>query len=398
MKLDATNVRYLSAEDYRVLTALEVGSKNHEVVPTTLIAGIAKFRPGGVHKILSDLSRQKLCSKENNFAYEGYRLTYGGYDYLALRTFAARETLTSVGHQVGMGKESDIFLGSDSQNRALILKLQRLGRTSFRSVRNNRDYAGKGRKANSASWMYLSRLAAQKEWAFMQALHARGFPVPEPVDQNRHCVVMGMIQGKLLDHIRKEDLCPPGVEDPSILDDAVAWLYAELMSLILRLAEHGLIHGDFNEFNLIWEIPAGKDNMGQAQPDLPDNDHPGRIVIIDFPQMVSTRHPNAKYYFDRDVNCVRAFFERRFGFIAEDAPDFEKDVVRRAELDVELAASGFDKTAALNPFMPDENDEAANVDGSQVEYESESDEEDEDSYEDENEEEEEDENDSVVSN
>jgi RIO kinase 2 len=404
MKLDATNVRYLSPEDYRVLTALEVGSKNHEVVPTTLIARIAKFRPGGVHKILSDLARQRLCSKENNFAYEGYRLTYGGYDYLALRTFAARETLTSVGHQVGMGKESDIFLGSDTQNRALILKLQRLGRTSFRSVRNNRDYAGKGRKANSASWMYLSRLAAQKEWAFMQALHARGFPVPEPVDQNRHCVVMGMIQGKLLDHIKKEDLCPPGVEDQSIFDDAVAWLYSELMSLILRLAEHGLIHGDFNEFNLIWEIPAGKDNMGQAQPDLSTNDHPGRIVIIDFPQMVSTRHPNAKYYFDRDVNCVRAFFERRFGFIAEDAPDFEKDVVRRFELDVELAASGFDKTATKNPFMPEETDEEVEEDasedvGSQDEYESESDEEDEEGYDDDDvEAEEEDENDSVVSN
>ena len=38
MKLDATDVRYLSPEEFRVLTAVEMGSKNHEVVPPPLIA------------------------------------------------------------------------------------------------------------------------------------------------------------------------------------------------------------------------------------------------------------------------------------------------------------------------------------------------------------------------
>jgi RIO-like serine/threonine protein kinase len=36
----------------------------------------------------------------------GYRLNYGGYDYLALKTFCAREVLLSVGNQMGVGKES----------------------------------------------------------------------------------------------------------------------------------------------------------------------------------------------------------------------------------------------------------------------------------------------------
>lgn len=361
MKLDASNVKFLSPEDYRVLTALEVGSRNHEVVPTTLIASLSKFRPGGVQKIMSNLCRQKLCNRENNHSYEGYRLAYGGYDYLALRTFAARETLTSVGYQIGMGKESDIFLGADDQNSALVLKLQRLGRTSFRSVRNNRDYAGGGKKAASASWMYLSRLAAQKEWAFMCALHERGFPVPKPVDHNRHCVVMGLVQGRILDHIQKEDLVSEeSMEDPSLIDAAISWLYSELMNLILRLAEHGLIHGDFNEFNLIWE-PPNKTSCPM-----------GRIVIIDFPQMVSTRHPNAKFYFDRDVQCIRSFFERRFGFIADDAPDFETDVQRLVELDKELKASGFDKKARDDDLInvvgaKDNADESEEEEGSENE-------------------------------
>ncbi|KAK5050109.1 Serine/threonine-protein kinase rio2, partial [Cryomyces antarcticus] len=32
-----------------------------------------------------------------------------------------------------------------------------------------------------------------------------------------------------------------------------ALLYSELIDMILRLARHGLIHGDFNEFNILVE-------------------------------------------------------------------------------------------------------------------------------------------------
>lgn len=37
---------------------------------------------------------------------QGYRLNYGGYDYLALKTLCSREVIFSVGNQMGVGKES----------------------------------------------------------------------------------------------------------------------------------------------------------------------------------------------------------------------------------------------------------------------------------------------------
>lgn len=37
---------------------------------------------------------------------QGYRLNYGGYDYLALKTMCSREVIISVGNQMGVGKES----------------------------------------------------------------------------------------------------------------------------------------------------------------------------------------------------------------------------------------------------------------------------------------------------
>ena len=57
-KLNVSMLRYLTKEDYRVLTAVEMGMKNHELVPASLIASIASLRGGGVHKIL----RVRQCS------------------------------------------------------------------------------------------------------------------------------------------------------------------------------------------------------------------------------------------------------------------------------------------------------------------------------------------------
>lgn len=52
-------------------------------------------------------------------------------------------------------------------------------------------------------------------------------------------------------------------------------LYSTLMELIVQLATHGLIHCDYNEFNILVN-------------------ERGIPTLIDFPQMVSTSHMNAK--------------------------------------------------------------------------------------------------------
>ena len=59
------------------------------------------------------------------------------------------------------------------------------------------------------------------------------------------------------------------------LQDA-ATVYSECMELIVRLGNCGVIHGDFNEFNLV----------------LDDTD---KVTMIDFPQMISTSHQNAEW-------------------------------------------------------------------------------------------------------
>ena len=147
----------------------------------------------------------------------------------------------------------------------------------------------------------------------MKALYDKGFPTPTPIDVNRHCVLMSLSHSYQLNSIAV--LRHPGR------------VFSVLMELVMRLAGVGLIHCDFNEFNLL----------------VDDNEV---VTMIDFPQMVSTSHINAKYYFDRDVDCIRTFFKRRFGFCADSAPTLEQalagtEKAEGAGIDDALRASGW---------------------------------------------------------
>jgi RIO kinase 2 len=62
--------------------------------------------------------------------------------------------------------------------------------------------------------------------------------------------------------------------------------------------------------------------------------------------MVSTSHENAEWYFNRDVECIRTFFKRRFRYDSALYPRFRKTVEESGEaagfkLDVMVEASGF---------------------------------------------------------
>ena len=49
--LDVKALRYMSADEFRVLTACEMGMKNHELVPTTLIESLSGLKRGGAFKV-----------------------------------------------------------------------------------------------------------------------------------------------------------------------------------------------------------------------------------------------------------------------------------------------------------------------------------------------------------
>lgn len=187
----------------------------------------------------------------------------------------------------------------------------------------------------------------------MRVLQDSGIRVPEPLACSRHTIVMELIDAFPLRQIKE-------VPDPSNL-------YAELMEMILKLADFGLIHGDFNEFNILIKEEEtatdghGKSASGNASQEPKDVSSTLKLIpyLIDFPQMVSVDHANAQMYFDRDVECIKTFFQRRFHFTSDEPGPFFTQARKRAELncarrlDVEAEASGYSKKMAkeLEKYM-----------------------------------------------
>ncbi|PIA48504.1 hypothetical protein AQUCO_01400824v1 [Aquilegia coerulea] len=295
MKFDVNVLQYLSKDDFRVLTAVELGMKTHEIVPADRVDQLARLKRGGCYKVLKNLLRHKLVHHDST-KYDGFRLTNLGYDFLAIKALVNRGVFVSVGRQLGVGKESVIFEVGTEDGTILAIKLHRLGKTSFRAVKSKRDYVENRTHFN---WLYLSRLAAKKEYAFMKKLGEEGFPVPNAVDWNRHCVVMSLVPGYPLVQVKE-------IQNHDVV-------FETIISQIIHMAEVGLIHCDFNEFNIM----------------IDDNE---KVTMIDFPQIVSTSHRNAEMYFDRDVECIIKFFRKR--------PSFSS-IEKSSDYDKVLAASGF---------------------------------------------------------
>lgn len=341
MKLDVSHMRYLTGDDFRVLKAVEQGSRNHEVVPTTMIHNLSGLRSiSGTHRSIGDLAKVKLVARVRNSKYDGYRLTYNGFDYMAIKTMLNRDTVYSIGNTIGVGKESDIYKVSDKSGTTKVMKIHRLGRTSFTSVRNNREYLKHSRQGTS--WMHLSLLAAHKEFEFLGLLHSKGFQVPEPFDNSRHIVLMEYVKGFPMKNLRHHSNIPK--------------LYSDLMIFALNLAKSGLIHCDYNEFNIMIKDEASMDSNDCG------------FVVIDLPQCISIQHDDAEFFFQRDIECIRRFFKKKLKY--DPKPDssmldsngfgdgykyaypvFKRDVVRCDNLDELVSASGFSKKKAADAHL-----------------------------------------------
>merc|ERR1719326_2143131 len=86
-----------------------------------------------------------------------------------------------------------------------------------------------------------------------------------------------------------------------------------LMRLLIRLGRAGIVHGDFNEFNLL---------IGEDQ----------KVTLIDFPQIVHLTHPNAREFFDRDVRSTCEWFRKKCDLVVEVYPSFDQ-VLAEVEAD-----------------------------------------------------------------
>jgi RIO kinase 2 len=223
---------------------------------------------------LGKISKLGLTYRTNE-TYNGHTLNYAGYDCLAINALVKAGVIESFGKTLGVGKEADVYDALSSTGKRIAVKFHRLGRISFRQTRRKRAYS-----REHSSWLFLSHIAAEKEFEAMKLVYEKGVAVPEPISHNRHVVAMGMIEGAQL--YKYKDVGKP----EKILKDI-------LRNVRKTYLKAHIIHADLSEYNII------------LQPD-------GHLLIIDWPQAVKTDHPNAAEMLERDIKNVLIFFSRKF--------------------------------------------------------------------------------------
>src|SRR5208337_2041042 len=245
-----------------------------EFVPIEQIQKYAKLPMDRIEFTLGKLNKLGLIYRTKG-AYIGYTLNYAGYDCLAINTLVKAGVIDSFGQSLGVGKEADVYDALSSDGKRIAVKFHRLGRISFRQTRRKRGYI-----REHSSWLFQSHISAEKEFQAMQLVYKNGVSVPEPISQNRHVIAMGMIEGAEFSKY-KEIQKPEKILKEILRNVRKAYLKAHI------------IHGDLSEYNII------------LKPD-------GHILIIDWPQYVTTDQTNAGELLERDLKNVLSFFRRRF--------------------------------------------------------------------------------------
>jgi RIO kinase 2 len=270
MVIAAERIRTLNKYEKSILNALERGMKHYAWVPLEQVRLMTKLSESEVNYRLARLIDWGMV-RFNPVPYDGYSLVFGGYDTLALMTLTRNGTISALGSKIGEGKESVVYeaLGLGP----VAIKLHRVGQRSFSSPRLNRDYMP---EEGHCPWLIASRRSAEREYQALTALHPK-VSVPLPIGQNRHAVVMALINGPNLNHCRLEE--PKEVLDDILMNAGYAY-------------NEGIIHADLSEYNILMDE--------------------GKCVLIDWPQWIGTDHPNAETILERDIDNVLSFFKRKY--------------------------------------------------------------------------------------
>lgn len=271
-------VREMEHEDIRVLMGIELGMRRFTYVPMDQISFYARIDRSNTQYRLDRLDRFGLLQRNSEHNYIGYQLISESYDVLALNALVEKGIIDAVGESIGRGKESDVFFGKCPDGSQVALKFHRIGQNSFRKVRQLRSYV---EKRSHISWLYVSRLSAEREFEGLQKVYKLGLNTPKPIAQNRHIVVMSLINGNELNET-------PIQGDPMPILD-------EILNQVERYFVQGkIIHCDLGEFNIL---------LTEDQ----------KVIFIDWPQWESADHPNAMSYLGRDLFNINTYFEKNYG-------------------------------------------------------------------------------------
>ncbi|HKX21526.1 MAG TPA: RIO1 family regulatory kinase/ATPase [Nitrososphaeraceae archaeon] len=262
-------VSLLNKSDFKILKVFASSLKTRQFLNLSTLSQYSNLSQRLVQHHLERLVKSGLVGKSNI----GYTLLVTGLDIYVLKILANRNTITSIGPQIGIGKEAEIYLAHDSQEQDKILKMFRLGRSSFKQIKRKRDV-----NTSTSSWLLLNIQTAKKEYDILNYLRHSSASFPTPLYRSFHCIVMEPFYG-----IRLADA--ESLDDPkSVLE--------KIIGNVKIAYQNGYINGDLNEYNI-----------------MVNNDN---ILILDWPQAIRVDTINANAVLMRDVKNILKFFSKKY--------------------------------------------------------------------------------------
>jgi len=262
-------VSSLNKSDFKILKVFASSLKTHQFLNLSTLSQYSNLNQRLVEHHLERLVKSGLVGKSNI----GFTLLVTGLDIYVLKILSNRNTITSIGPQIGIGKEAEIYLAHDSQEKDKILKMFRLGRSSFKQIKRKRDIS-----TSTSNWLLLNIQTAKREYDILNYLRQSSTSFPTPLYRSFHCIVMEPFYGsKLAD--------AESLEDPqSVLE--------KIISNVKIAYQNGYINGDLNEYNI-----------------MVNNDN---IFILDWPQAIKVDTINANVVLLRDVKNILKFFSKKY--------------------------------------------------------------------------------------
>lgn len=198
-----------------------------------------------------------------------------------LYKFLSRGKLKTVQGAISTGKEANVYLGIDSEDNPVAVKIYRVSTAETDFMLEYMIGDPRFKKVMKRSRALIPQWA-MKEFKNLNRYNEAGVRVPRPIDIERNVMIMEFIGDN------EQLIAAPllkQVEIPSPPDT-----FNEIIGMVeAGYTKAGLIHADLSEFNILWQ------------------DGP---VFIDVSQSVLTAHNNAKKYLVRDIQNIVNFFKK----------------------------------------------------------------------------------------
>ena len=264
-------LKSLKDEEWRTLAGLERSTGGFGTPDLGRIARMSRLPIDRVRFATDALEKKGLSSRRG----QGYVLTREGVEVMALKDYVKKDLIFALGAIIAKGKESDVYEALTEEGTAYALKLYKIGRISFTSIRKKRARES----AEFKSWMTANYDAAKREYHALRKLEGLGPTFPKAIAYSRSTVLLQELSGVRLSQ-------RPYLENPA------GALKAIIESMRTAYVKAGLVNADLSEYNVLTDGAS--------------------VWLIDWPQAVDSGHPNSRELLMHDVSAVTSFFRRAY--------------------------------------------------------------------------------------